>query len=298
MENTVGLDAVVETTWGHREDGNVGIIGRLSTLQYLNLSLTGIKELPSDLANLRNLKCLLLDYTLYLKEIPPEELSCLSLLQVYSKINGVSENFDEPKVSAEDELDFLEVLEEFEHLDKLCITLFTYSSIQKIFTSRTLRTRIRKLTMMDCRGLVSLRPESSLPNLGRLEIFRCCSLKEFRMQNRGSFCSLRQVHVGVCLLLPNLNCLAYARNLETLTILDCESMKHVISEEGMGEDEVLPKLKTISLTRLRSLETICRWPMFFSSLLKIDVSQCPRLRQLPFEGETAHFLKKIRGETE
>ncbi|KAK8524967.1 hypothetical protein V6N12_029818 [Hibiscus sabdariffa] len=190
--------------------GNQGLvefppeIGRLTTLQYLNLSLTSITKLPPGLANLRNLKCLLLDYTMYLKEIPPREvMSCLTSLQVYSKINGVMEYFDEAKASADDELAFLE---------------------------------------------------------GDLRYFVAVRYKNSEYQFR----------------------IAFAAS---------------VSEE-IVEDEVFPKLKTISLTRLRSLEAICRLPVCFSSLLEIEVSQCPRLRQLPFHGETADFLKRIRGETE
>ncbi|KAK8524970.1 hypothetical protein V6N13_015967 [Hibiscus sabdariffa] len=284
--------------------GNQGLaelsleIGRLITLQYLNLSLTSITKLPIGLTNLRNLRCLLLDYTMYLKEIPPREvMSCLSSLQVYSKINGVMEYFDEASSSADDELAFLEVLEGLEHMNKICITVFSYPSAKKIFGSHTLRRCIRKLTFMDCRGLTSVSPEGPLPNLRRLEMFRCCSLKEFRAPDQGSFCSLNQVHLAVCPLLPNLNCLAYARNLEMLTILDCVSMEEVIGEVIL-EGAAFPNLKAISLTRLPSLKNICRTNLFSFSMFEIEVSQCPRLSQLPIFYETTNLLKKIRGETE
>ncbi|XP_017604289.1 probable disease resistance protein At5g63020 [Gossypium arboreum] len=282
--------------------GNQGLvelppeIGRLRILQYLNLSLTSITKLPTGLANLRNLRCLLLDYTMHLKEIPPREvMSCLSLLQVYSKMNGVMEYFDEVKVPVDDELAFLEVLEGFSHMNKICITIFCHPSVEKIFSSYTKRAFIRKLKLIDCTGLTSLCPINALPNLGKLEIFRCCSLQEIRFPDRGDFHNLRQVHVGVCPLLRNLDCLAYAINLEILTILDCQSMKQVISEETV-RDYVFLELKTLSLTCLPSLETICPLPKAFSSPIEIEVSRCPCLRRLPFDDESVDFLKKIRGE--
>ncbi|KAB2086225.1 hypothetical protein ES319_A04G014600v1 [Gossypium barbadense] len=282
--------------------GNQGLvelppeIGRLRILQYLNLSLTRITTLPTGLSNLRNLRCLLLDYTMHLKIPPKEVMSSLSLLQVYSKMNGVMEYFDQVKVSVDDELAFLEVLEGFSHMNKICITIFCQSSVEKIFSSYTKRACIRKLKLIDCTGLTSLCALHALPNLGKLEIFRCCSLREIRKPDWGEFHNLRQVHVGVCPLLRNLNSLAYARNLEILTILDCQSMKQVISEEEIVGDEVFPKLKTLSLTCLPSLETICRLPKSFSSPIEIEVSRCPCLRQLPFDNESVDFLKKIRGE--
>ncbi|XP_052486539.1 disease resistance protein SUMM2 [Gossypium raimondii] len=291
--------------------GNQGLvelppeIGRLRMLQYLNLSLTSITKLPTALSNLRNLRCLLLDYTMHLKEIPLEEvMSCLSLLQVYSKMTGVMEYFDEVKVSVDDELAFLEVLEGFRHMNKICITIFCHPSVEKIFSSYSIRSCIRKLKLIDCTGLTSLCPSYALPNLGKLEIFRCCSLQEIRKPGWGEFHNLRQVHVGVCPLLRNLDCLAYARNLEILTVLDCQSMKQVISEEDEQDTsemvgcKVFPKLKTLSLTCLPSLEIICRYPKSFSSPIEIEVSRCPCLRQLPFDENSVDFLKKIRGELE
>ncbi|KAB2032953.1 hypothetical protein ES319_D05G414500v1 [Gossypium barbadense] len=296
--------------------GNQGLvelppeIGRLRILQYLNLSLTSITKLPTGLSNLRNLRCLLLDYTMHLKEIPPKEvMSCLSLLQVYSKMNGVMEYFDEVKVSVDDELALLEVLEGFSCMNKICITIFCHPSVEKIFSLYSKRSCIRKLKLIDCTGLTALCADRTLPNLGKLEIFRCCSLRAIRFSYRDGFHNLCQVHVGVCPLLPNLNFLVYATNLEILTILDCQSMKQVISEEIYlyGQDpswgnevcKVFPKLKTLSLTCLPSLEAICPYYIRpFSSPIEIEVSRCPCLRRLPFDNENVDLLKKIRGELE
>ncbi|TYJ38765.1 hypothetical protein E1A91_A04G015400v1 [Gossypium mustelinum] len=257
--------------------GNQGLvelppeIGRLRFLKCLNLSLTSITKLPTGLANLRNLRCLLLDYTMHLTKIPPREvMSCFSLLQVYSKMNRVMEYFDEVKVSVDDELAFLDVLGGFRHMNKIRITLFCHPSVEKIFSSYTIQECIRKLKLIDCTGLTSLCPNYALPNLGKLEIFRCCSLQEIRKPDWGEFHNLRQVH----------------------------SMKQVISEEEIVGDEVFPKLKTLSLTCLPSLETICCLPKSFSSPIEIEVSRCPCLRQLPFDDESVDFLKKIRGELE
>ncbi|TYH74937.1 hypothetical protein ES332_D05G438100v1 [Gossypium tomentosum] len=296
--------------------GNQGLvelppeIGRLRILQYLNLSLTSITKLPTGLSNLRNLRCLLLDYTMHLKEIPRKEvMSCLSLLQVYSKMNGVMEYFDEVKVSVDDELALLEVLEGFSCMNKICITIFCHPSVEKIFSLYSKRSCIRKLKLIDCTGLTALCADRTLPNLGKLEIFRCCSLRAIRFSYRDGFHNLCQVHVGVCPLLPNLNFLVYATNLEILTILDCQSMKQVISEEIVlyGQDpswgnevcKVFPKLKTLSLTCLPSLEAICPYYIRpFSSPIEIEVSRCPCLRRLPFDNENVDLLKKIRGELE
>ncbi|WRX26533.1 Ribonuclease H domain - like 10 [Theobroma cacao] len=247
--------------------GNQGLvelpldIGNVKTLQYLNLSLTSKVELPASLTNLRSLRCLLLDYTTNLKRVPKE--------------------FDPVEVPTDDEVAFLQALECLNRINKLGITIFAAPSVDNIIKSYTLRSCIRKLTFMECNGLISLRFTQELGNLERLEIFRCCSLKEFKISEWCKLGNLRQDYIGVCPLLLNLDFLAYTRNLETLTILDCESLESVTSEII-----AFPGLKTISLTYLRNLESICPLPRCFPSLSEIEVSQCSLLRQLPFDLET------------
>ncbi|OMO52862.1 Disease resistance protein [Corchorus capsularis] len=280
--------------------GNQGLlelpsdIGNVAKLQYLNLSSTGIAKLPASFTNLINLRCLLLDYTMSLKRISVEVISCLSLLQVYSKMNGALEYlFDAVKVPGDDEDAFLDALECLNHINKLGITIFAAPSVDKILNSYILRSCIRKLTLMDCEGLISLCFTQDLGNLERLEIFHCCSLTEFKLSEWCKLVNLHEVHIGVCPFLLNLNFLAYARNLETLTIIDCESLQEVTSEIRS-----FPGLKTISLTQLRNLKSMSPSPRCFPCLSEIEVSQCSLLMQLPFDSENVNFLHKIRGETE
>ncbi|XWS17446.1 hypothetical protein CRYUN_Cryun33cG0068500 [Craigia yunnanensis] len=280
--------------------GNQGLVelpldfGNVKNLQYLNLSSTSIAKLPTGLINFRKLRCLLLDYTINLKWIPKEVISNLLLLQVYSKINGVTEySFGSMEDVPYDEAGFLEVLECLNHIKKIGITIFAASSLEKILKSDILRSCIRRLTFMECTGLVSLYLKVDLSNLERLELSNCGSIKEFQVSERCKLGNLSKVYIGDCPLLLNLNFLAYARNLEILTIFGCESLKEVTSEKM-----AFPQLKAISLTHLQNLKSICPSPRCFPSLLEIEVSKCPRLRQLPFDLESANFLLKIRGETE
>ncbi|KAK8597685.1 hypothetical protein V6N13_095085 [Hibiscus sabdariffa] len=268
-------------------------IGNAKTLKYLNLSFTRLEKLPTDLGNLRNLSCFLLDYTANLKWIPKEVISNLLLLQVYSKINGVNEYFSSVESLPYDEIDFLEALESLNHMNKIGITIFCAPSLEKTFESPVLRNCIRKLTVMKCSGLISLHFTEEVNNLERLEIFRCSSLREFKISGQCKLHNLSKVCIGICPLLLNLNSLAYARNLEILKIFDCEALKQVTSEEMS-----FPRLKTISLTVLKSLKHICPSSKCFPSLLEIEVSKCPLLRLLPFDLESANILQKIIGETE
>ncbi|KAK8509100.1 hypothetical protein V6N12_018188 [Hibiscus sabdariffa] len=268
-------------------------IGNAKTLQYLNLSFTSLAELPTGLGNLGDLKCLLLDFTWNLERIPKELISGLFLLQVYSKIIGLDKYLGSVESLPSDEIAFLEVLECLHQITKIGITIFWAPSLGKILQSYTLRSCIRNLTLMECPGLISIQITEVLINLERLEIFRCSSLKELEVTDRCKLDNLRTVRIGGCLSLLNLNSLAYLTNLETLSVFDCMSLKEVTTD-GMG----FRKLKTVSFTRLQNLNRICPSSSCFPSLLEIEVSKCPLLRQLPFDLETANFLQKIRGETE
>ncbi|KAE8735320.1 Mitogen-activated protein kinase kinase 1 [Hibiscus syriacus] len=87
--------------------------------------------------------------------------------------------------------------------------------------------------------------------------------------------------------------LATLVNLEILKIFNCEALKEVTSDET-----AFPGLKTIHLTRLLNLKRICPSSRCFPSLLEIEVSECPLLRQLPFDLRSANFLQTIIGEIE
>ncbi|KAJ9692293.1 hypothetical protein PVL29_011380 [Vitis rotundifolia] len=59
-------------------------IDRLVTLQYLNLSYTKLRKLPTELKSLIRIRCFILDGMPHLKTIPKEEISKLSSLKLFS----------------------------------------------------------------------------------------------------------------------------------------------------------------------------------------------------------------------
>ena len=70
-------------------------ICRLESLEYLNLAFTSTKNVPIELRNLIKLRCLILDNIRALEVIPPNVISCLSNLQMFSMILYTSRDIKE-----------------------------------------------------------------------------------------------------------------------------------------------------------------------------------------------------------
>lgn len=64
-------------------------IGQLINLEYLNLSDTAIPNLPSALQKLIKMRCLILNYTNKLQEIPTAMISNFQFLKVFSKLDAL-----------------------------------------------------------------------------------------------------------------------------------------------------------------------------------------------------------------
>ncbi|KAK9009735.1 hypothetical protein V6N11_036263 [Hibiscus sabdariffa] len=243
-------------------------VGNVTTLHYINLSFTSLAELSAALGDLINLKCLLLDYTMNLKCIPKELISKLLTLQVYSKMSRVGDCFGSAASVPCGEIAFLQVLECLDCLNKIGITIFCATSLEKILQSPILRSWDRNLVVMECINLVSLHFTEKVFSLERLEIFCCNSLKELKASDRCKLCNLNSLSIRFCPLLSELNFLSYGRNLESLT------------------------------TSMQNLKKICPSPDCFPFLSEFRVYKCPLLSQIPFDMENANSLQKIVGERE
>ena len=119
-------------------------ISELFNLQYLNLSETAIMGLPSGLKRLRRLKCLLLDYTKNLTEIPREVISSLLHLQVFSIV--ADECSPSHSTALYDEEGLLVEMERLEELGDLRITIRSASGAKRISVSQVTTAYEKTLT--------------------------------------------------------------------------------------------------------------------------------------------------------
>ena len=314
-------------------------VDRLMNLEYINLSMTHIGELPVGMTKLTKLRCLLLDGMPALI-IPPHLISTLSSLQLFSMYDG--------NALSSFRTTLLEELESIDTMDELSLSFRSVVALNKLLTSYKLQRCIRRLSLHDCRDLLLLEISSIFLNyLETVVIFNCLQLEEMKInvekegsqgfeqsydipkpelivRNNHHFRRLRDVKIWSCPKLLNLTWLIYAACLESLNVQFCESMKEVISNECLtsstqhasvftrltslvlGGIECVASTQHVSIfTRLTSLvlggmpmlESICQGALLFPSLEVISVINCPRLRRLPFDSNSAiKSLKKIEGD--
>ena len=273
-------------------------IGKLINLQYLNLSETGIVELPLELEKLKKLKSLLLNYTKDLKKIPTEVISSLLCLQVFSM---VSDEFSprDIRTAFYDEQALLVELEHLDDLDDLRITICLASGVTTILESPKLQKRIKMLSFKRICDLECLTVSSSslerMKHLVKLEIMYCKSLQKFEISRNTSstsrhyFPCLSEVVIWGCEL-RHATWLIYAPHLQKLTIADCTMVNVIEETEG-----VFCNLQTLHLQSLFDLRIICPRALVFPALIEIHVDQCVLLRELPLNAESASGLKQIKG---
>ncbi|KAF2323297.1 hypothetical protein GH714_034510 [Hevea brasiliensis] len=283
-------------------------ISVLTNLQHLNLSYTRINSLPHEVQYLRNLKSLIMDYTYKLAYIPREVISSLSLLQVFSKMQEVHNKLF-------DERGLLEELERLKDMEDMSVVLTSLDSVEKFFCSPKLESCIRRLWVSMCKDLTSFQISSlrrGAKHLERLEIYRCPLLKEFIVHSdesemiqgcvptnigmgQESFQELRYLKVDKCPGIKDLTLVIYAPNLQTIILDACSSIVEIIADDKLNRwraeikenPEVFPNLATLILIRLPKLKSICQQTLGFPSLKILKVVDCPSLKKLPFDSNSA-----------
>ncbi|KAL5822935.1 hypothetical protein ACOSQ4_020835 [Xanthoceras sorbifolium] len=282
-------------------------IGELINLHHLNLSYTSLKVLPIEIKNLMQLRILLLDDTKNLEAIPTGVLLSLSSLEVFSRLLPTTVN-----VLHYDDIALLQELECLENISDVSLTLTTFRSVLKFKASSKLQCCIKRLTIM-CSELETLDiPSSAMKRMEHLEtlsIRDCHSLRElkisFEEQGRmqglpDCFRNLRYLHIENCPI-KDLAWIRYCPSLRFLWVDNCPSLEEIIADDfGSAEIEenidMLSKLESINLVGLPSLKSICRRAMLLPSLKDVEVVNCPSLRKLPFDSDTAkNSLNAIKG---
>ncbi|AAF34847.1 hypothetical protein; 11196-13892 [Arabidopsis thaliana] len=258
-------------------------ISELVSLQYLNLSSTGIRHLPKGLQELKKLIHLYLERTSQLGSMVG--ISCLHNLKVL-KLSGSSYAWD---------LDTVKELEALEHLEVLTTTIDDCTlGTDQFLSSHRLMSCIRFLKISNNSNRNRNSSRISLPvTMDRLQEFTIehCHTSEIKMGRICSFSSLIEVNLSNCRRLRELTFLMFAPNLKRLHVVSSNQLEDIINKEKAHDGEKsgivpFPKLNELHLYNLRELKNIYWSPLPFPCLEKINVMGCPNLKKLPLDSKS------------
>ncbi|KAM5578876.1 putative disease resistance protein [Rosa sericea] len=286
-------------------------VSNLVSLQHLNLSETGIKELSEEIKNLSKLKYLNLEFTGKLDSVPPNLISSFPMLKVLRMFKCGSSD----KILFEGEISMIEELQGLKHFDVLTLSIRSTACFYKFLKYYRLQTCTETLLLMDQKNRSSFLDLTSLldmKNLDLLQISEYPNLEEIGidwagatndprnsiMKNQSRYIALQHVSVSSCFQLNDVTWLVFAQNLISLYVYGCSGMREIISSQRLGANVVknmkpFAKLSVLDLWGLPLLSSIYRSALPFPYLSEIRISGCPALRELPLNSSSARGCNLI-----
>uniref|UniRef100_A0A6M2F699 Uncharacterized protein n=1 Tax=Populus davidiana TaxID=266767 RepID=A0A6M2F699_9ROSI len=300
---------------------NISLLGlprgvwKLVSLQYLNLSRTGIKELPTELNELVKLRYLNLEYTHSLYLLPHGVISCFPMMRILRMFRcGSSEQAAEDCILSRDE-SLVEELQCLVKLNMLTVTIRSAAALERLssFQGMQSSTRVLHLELFHDSKLVNFSSLANMKNLDTLHICHCGSLEELQIDWEGElqkmqainnlaqvatterpFRSLSRVYVENCLKLSDLTWLILAQNLTSLSLSNCPKLVEVASVEKLPEVPELvenlnpfAKLKDVELVSLPNLKSFYWNGLPLPSVKDVRVVDCPFLDKRPLDTSRA-----------
>jgi len=261
-------------------------ISNLGSLQYLNLSHTGIKSLPVGLKKLRKLIYLNLDYTYKLRSIVGIVICLhnLEVLKIYT--SGVC-------IDAR----LMEELQLLEHLQLLKATVENAVILERIQGVDRLVSRIQSLCLRKMSAPTVVLNTVALRGLQRL-VIRNCKISEIKIDweskerrevlpstSSPSFKKLSSILITDLEGSRDLTWLAFAQNLVYLHVMRSSSIEEIINKEkGISISNQHPhfvapfrKLEYLTVTEMEELKIICGYPRTLRKLTEFIVRNCPKL---------------------
>ncbi|XP_022714852.1 probable disease resistance protein At1g12280 [Durio zibethinus] len=297
-------------------------IAKLVSLEYLDLSFTGIRELPIELKALQKLKCLNLSCMYCHITIPRGLISGFSKLRIFRMI--VYSPLDEAVEESNECL--LEELQCLNHLNALSLSVTSAFALDRYLNAERLHNYTEDISLEVLKDSMQLNilPLANIKSLHSLAVASCESLEEVKMEWAGEgrmtkaqnriqtsvivtqycFQSLHKVIMINCSKLRNITWLILAPNLRNAFVEDCNKMEEIISEIKLSEVAELvgtltpfETLKYLTLRKLPELQSIYWNALPISCIKEIHVQNCPKLRRLPLNSNSANGNKiSIKGE--
>ncbi|MBA0638385.1 hypothetical protein Godav_005256 [Gossypium davidsonii] len=282
-------------------------ISQLISLECLDLSYTGITELPIELKSLKKLKMLELSYMYYLRKIPPHLITSFSKLQIF-RMNHCQITEDYPEednvLNGNNEL-LIEELKSLQHLNIIRIWIKGMSALERFLSFHLFRSYTQALQLSNFResNVFNVLCLENMEHLEELCFQYCESTEEMKMEKLSTsinytpcFHTLNRVSILKCNKLTDVTWLILAPNLRFLSIYGCAKMEEILSEEKLGEvtdvvgipnPKPFMKLETLDLGNLPELKRIYWDTLPFPCLKTICLWWgCPKLEKLPLNSHT------------
>ncbi|XP_044485513.1 probable disease resistance protein At5g63020 [Mangifera indica] len=288
-------------------------ISNLVSLQHLDLSSSGIIELPMELKALVKLKCLSLENTHSLRTIPRQLISHFLELHILRMIGcGSVQQVGENSVLSGGGEKLVEELLGLESLNVLSITLKSGHALQIFLSSNKFQNSTHGLTLgrLDDSKMLNVLSLADLRHLRRLEIENCEDLEELKMEHLKvvqkprepyNFFSLSSVQIYLCSRIRDLTWLVFVPNLQYLSVVDCDELEEIISVRKLGEEfpelmenlNLFAKLHFLWIRHLPNLKSIYWKALPLPHLNQFHVDRCPKLKKLPLDSNSAKGQKII-----
>ncbi|XP_056173900.1 disease resistance protein RUN1-like [Syzygium oleosum] len=262
-------------------------IENFNSLIELDLSYSGIQELPDSIGNMKNLKVLKMCNS-YVRKLP----STIGMLEKLEQLEAGGNSLGGEIPDNIGKLPVLRILvlaattisempQLPESLITLCFTSFSMEMLPNLSNLLNLRTLLRMLEVLKlfCPGITTLSSDIVfLSQLKRLELV-CCNLQCLpRLPTK-----LSSLLINYSLSLKTMNDLSNLKVLSDLEIRGCDKLTEIHGLEG------LENLRSLELEFLRSLLELPDLTNL-KKLKKIHLKRCPKLFEIRGSPESLEIL--------
>ncbi|XP_039063699.1 disease resistance protein SUMM2-like [Hibiscus syriacus] len=208
---------VLDLSWNGELEALPKEISQLTSLECLNLSYSGITELPMELKSLTKLKMFDMSEMLRLRRIPQNLISSFSKLQIFRLGTQATRDYPEEGnvVDGDDNETLIEELKSLQHLNILRIPpIKTMPALQSFLSLHLLRCCTEALELSGFRetNVFDVLCLENMERLERLCIFDCENMEEMKM-------GMGRQHSGVSVITD------YTSRFHTLRVVEISGYK-------------------------------------------------------------------------